>query len=61
MISSLSGCTGTVEHSVDVPVGVTPFVYGQVVCPAVFPTQSTLLWLTVAVYFELTYICLIVI
>ena len=29
-------------------VGVTPFGYGQVDCPAVFPTQSVLLWLTVA-------------
>ena len=29
-------------------VGVTPFGYGQVGCPAVFPTQSALLWLTVA-------------
>ena len=29
-------------------VRVTPFGYGQVNCPAVFPTQSALLWLTVA-------------
>ena len=57
-ISSLSGCTRTVEHSVEVLNMGDPIWIWPSGGPAVFSTPSALLWLTVAVFIVSEQICM---